>query len=432
MWQRKNLIVEFLFVAFPKVLNGVGWILINVLAVQALGPSLFGIFYLCSQAILLTDGVLGSAFDMGVVRLVPGLQSSDPAKASNTETAALMLKFAIAGSISLILVPFASPLANVAFDLPSGGNLIQLTCIAAIAVLALRSVQVHLQVNQRFASYGALDLLTSVIRIGGVIAVLYLSGPNLAYLLVALAIAPAFTFTVGIATLARGLLRLKPAFWEATKEFASYVKWPLLTFCITTVAAKVDLLLLTAWGTIAEVGLFSAGQVLTMIPELLGMYLAIVVSPKIMPAIQAGSFPAMLQRFQLAALVFAAAGLVAGLACLGLIGDYFLPGEYRRSVTILAILLPGALLSMANFPLVVPTLMFVRPRALIVIELVLLAPLLVVYYVAITRFGAEGAAVVTSLSRTFKAILQLAVAWQFRSSLIDNRASKSPVSGPST
>ena len=80
-WQKRNLAVEFMLVALPKILNGVGLILINGIALHVLGPAGFGVFSICSMAILLTDGILGSAFDMGVVRLVPTLRADEPDKA---------------------------------------------------------------------------------------------------------------------------------------------------------------------------------------------------------------------------------------------------------------------------------------------------------------------------------------------------------------
>ena len=411
-WQKRNLAVEFMLVALPKILNGVGLILINGIALHVLGPAGFGVFSICSMAILLTDGILGSAFDMGVVRLVPTLRADEPDKARNMESAALFLKAAIAAAISLLLLPFATPLAETVFGLPNAGQLIYLSCAAAIALLALRSVQVHLQITQRFAAYGAFDLLASLLRLGGVVLVASLFDPNPAYLLVVLAIAPAVAFATGIATVGQGLLRVEPGFVAVSAELMVFVKWTLVTFCVTTVAAKIDLLLLTAWSTMESVGIFSAGQLLTMIPELLGMYLAVVVSPKIMPAIKDGTFPGMFRRFQGIAVVVAVVALPLGFASLGVIREYFLPDEYRRSVTILAILLPGALLSMVNFPLVVPTLMFVRPSALFKIELTLLPPLIILYYLGINHYGAEGAAVVTTCGRTLKALVQTIAAWR--------------------
>jgi len=217
-YQKRNLAAEFLLVAFPKILNGVGLIIINAIALQVLGPAQFGVFYVCSVAILMTDGVLGSAFDMGVVRLVPTLIASEPRRAQNIETAALLLKSAIAVTAALCLVSFATPLAKAAFGLADAGILIYLSCSAAIALLAFRSVQVHLQVQQRFATYGAFDLLASLLRLGGVVLVLTLFLPEPAYLLAVLAIAPAVAFAVGIVTVGRPLLSVHPGIFPASNR----------------------------------------------------------------------------------------------------------------------------------------------------------------------------------------------------------------------
>ena len=411
-WRKRNLALEFLLVAMPKILNGLGLILINAIALHLLGPAGFGVFSICSMAILLADGILGSAFDMGVVRLVPTLHAGQPGRARSIESAALYTKFLIMTAISLLLIPAASPIATKVFGLPNSGRLVYLSCAAAIALLAFRSVQVHLQVTQRFAIYGAFDLMASLLRLGGVGLVGTLLEPNPAYLLMVLVAAPAIAFVAGIATVGRSLLRVEPGILSESAELMSVVKWTLVTFCVTTVAAKIDLMLLSTWSTMESVGIFSAGQLLTMIPELLGMYLAVVVSPRIMPAIRDGTFGAMFRRFQTAAVVVAVVALVLGLASLGVIREYFLPDEYRRSAKILAILLPGALFSMVNFPLVVPTLMFVRPSALFKIELTLLPPLIILYYLGINHYGAEGAAVVTTCGRTLKAVVQSIAAWR--------------------
>lgn len=408
--QRKSgLAAEFLLVALPKVVGGAALILINALAISMLEPAQYGAFSVCFAGILLVEGVVGSAFDMSVLRLVPTMLTGQPDRALSIEAAALWMKAAMVAGVSLLLVPLAGPIATGVFELPEGANLVYLTCAAALAVLGLRSVQVHLQARGRFAQYGALDLLASTLRIGGMGLVWLLVDPSPAQLLAVLTVAPAVALLIGLGAWARGLLGRHRALFAAAGEVLATVSWFLLTFAVTTVAARLDLWLLTAWGSMQQVGIFSAGHVLAMIPELLGMYLAVVMSPKIMPAIKAGEFPRMLRKFQFAALSVALAMLLIAWASLGTLRE-FLPADYQRSATVWAILLPGALLSMVNFPLVVPTVMFIRPRALLVIELTLMMPLIILYYLGINQYGVLGAAVVTTVGRSLKAVIHAVVA----------------------
>jgi len=398
-------------VALPKAVGGAALILINVLAIDMLSPAQYGAFSVCFLAILSIEGVVGSAFDMSVLRLVPTRLDSQQDSALSIEAAALWMKAAAVGVVSLLLIPLAEPIAADVLELPGGEPLVYLTCAATLAILTLRSVQVHLQARQRFAQYGTLDLLASALRIGGMVMAWLLLDPHPAYLLAVLTFAPAVAMIVGFVSWTRVLLGRHSDLVSAASELFFTVKWFLVTFAVTTVASRLDMWLLTVWATMREVGIFSAGHVLTMIPELLGMYLTVVLSPKIMPAIKAGEFPAMLLRFQCTALAVATVMLIVAYAGLGILRDV-VPEEYQRSATVLAILLPGALMSMINFPLVVPAVMFMRPRALLVIELTLFVPLIILYYVAIDQHGVVGAAVVTTVGRSLKAVIQAAVAWR--------------------
>lgn len=402
---------EFLLVAFPKALNGAATILVNILLARFLGPDAFGIFSICMTAVLLSDGVVGSAFDLGVMRLAPLARAKQRLRSLNFERAALVLKLGVAAAIASVLALFSGPLSRIAFQRSDGGRFILLSCLAALGLLTVRSVQVHFQVDKRFGLYGLVDLLNSGLKYGGIALALLLLPPSPTTLLTIVATVPWVVVGISGLTFGRTLFAWEPGIRAVVGELWEFVRWPLITFCVTTLATRLDIALLALLSNPSEVGIFSLGQTLTMIPELLGMYLSVIVAPRLMPSIRQGFFSRFFTRFQLAMLGLAIIGWGIAWVGLNLARSHLWPANYDRSEAVLWVLLPGSLAAMINFPLVVAFLMFVRPSFLFKIELLILPLAVLAYPWAIHEHGAVGAAVVATILRLLKAVLALSFAW---------------------
>jgi len=130
--------------------------------------------------------------------------------------------------------------------------------------------------------------------------------------------------------------------------------------------------------------------------QLIGMYMAIVFAPRILPLWEQGRLSPVYHKFQ--AWNILASLLIFGLAILfaGKGAAMLLPSSYRGSATLMLWLLPSALTALINFPWTVSFLMFTHPRFLLVLEVSALPVLVVLYRLFVTSHGAFGAAAVTS------------------------------------
>lgn len=408
----KKGVLEFLFVASPKVLGGMLTIAVNAVLLRYLGPGQYGIYSLCLAAILLADGVFGSAIDLGVLRLAPLYRASDLARSLAIEKAALYLKLLLCLAACLPLFLFAAPISERLFHQADTRYLIYLTCFVATAMLLLRSTLVHMQVDHKFMLYGALELLHSILKFGGIAVLLVFFQPTPGALLLLFAVAPTVVFLLAMKNmpwLNSGQASVQPPL----VELFGVVKWFLLTFSFSAVLSRADIFALTVFSNIHEVGIFSGGYVFAMIPELLGTYLAVVLSPRIMPYCRNGRFYELFKRVQLGCVAVAVVLFASAWLGMGTFAPYLMPGAYTRSSEVLLILLPGTLAAMAAFPLVIPFLMFVRPRFIFVVDVVTLPLVLSLYYYAIQAHGAIGAAWATAISRFAKLAFFQIMAWKW-------------------
>lgn len=382
-----------LWVFLPKLIGGLHTFALNLIAVRALPPEQFGGFSFCTTLIVLIDGLLGSAVDLGVIR-----ESPDPPARRFTaaESAGALLKAAFA---LVILLP--------ALLL---GREYAMSAAATGAILLLRSVQTHFQIRKQFERFGAAELIHVAVRCGVLITLLWSGEQRVWVLLTAYAAAP-------VAALALYPARrpfAQTGLAEAMRALLQFLRETLLATGTGTTLSRADILALRYWSTPAELGIYSAANTIAVVPELVASYLANVFSPGIVPRVQAGVFRGFFRRFHAAAIPAAALLLAASLAVLPGIIESLFPARYAPAIPALRILLPGAFASALLFPLAVSYLLFYSPRTFVRFDLAIALFLIAGYAWMIPRHGAEGAAWVTVVFRCVKAAWILAAAFRLR------------------
>jgi len=200
-------------------------------------------------------------------------------------------------------------------------------------------------------------------------------------------------------------------------EIWRYGKWFLITFGLAAFISRLDILLLARWRSLAEVGIFSAGQTIAWVPQLIGTYLAVLFTPRIMPLVKAGRFYNFFRKFQPALLIGCALTYAIFLFLAPSAGHKLLPSKYKQSLGIIQLLLPGAFSGLATFPLTIGFIMFLRPKFLFVMDCAALPILLVLYYWAIGSYGAPGAALVTTAANLSRAAIAQVMAWKWARAL---------------
>ena len=95
-------------------------------------------------------------------------------------------------------------------------------------------------------------------------------------------------------------------------------------------------------------------------PELLGSYLAVVLTPQIAARAKAGSLKRFYHRAQGALLAAAVPAYAVALSLWDAVAPAVLPPEFLLAARIALILLPGTLAALVTVPLALPVVMFWR------------------------------------------------------------------------
>lgn len=395
-------IQEFLWVAVPKISGATVQLVLNFLLMRSLGPEQFGIFAVCLSMILLADGVLGAAFDTAVLRQAP-LYAEDRLRALQVQQAALLLK-PLCGVLAIVpLLAASGPINMLLFQGRGSKTLLYLSAASMLGLLMLRSVQTHFQVDRRFHGYGATDLLHNAVRFGGAILLVSVHAATPGRVLALYAAAPLVIALGLLGTTARPLLFARFSAGAVT-EVLRLIKSYLPTAAVGSATTRMDVFFVTGIATVGQAGIFAAAQTLAVAPQLIGMYLGVVFSPRIMPLWKADKLRPLYHRFQRLAIVGSCACYALALLTMGWFISVVMPASFRGATLVTLVLLPTGLVGLVNFPWTVSLLLFLRPRFLLMFDLLALPLLAVLYALAVSARGAVGAAAITTVYALLKTV----------------------------
>ena len=398
-------------VAGPKIAAGALTFGFNVWLLRIWSPEQFGLFAICTTAIMLTDAILGSSIDLATLRLSTSHRDTDAPAALAIERAALQMKVVgVAAAVPIVLLA-ARPLSQVLFHQAGLESLIAISIASATALLLLRSVLVNAQVEQRFDHYTLLEAVHTLIKFGGVGLLILTSQATVYGVLAFFGMGPFVAFGLGMA------LQRTHSLWSVRVErqriieLFRYVKWYALSGGVGNIVARMDLFILSAFASLSAAGLFAAGQTFAMIPWLIASYLSVVLSPRILPMMESGTCRGFYRQVQSVLLTVAAVSLASAIVALNAAVD-LLPLAFRGSVDIFLILLVGNLVSFATFPVALPLVMFIRPRFILQMDCIALPVLLAAYSFVVSSHGAIGVAWVTTVSAIVRGGVVQVLAWR--------------------
>lgn len=398
-------LAELLLVAAPKAAGGALMLLLNLALVRVLDPGEFGAYTLCITTVVLLDAIIGSSVDMGVLRLAPVDRLSDRSAARGVELAGLLLKLAVVVASLPLLWWLAPVFAEKVLHRPGATQLVWLTGLATAGLLVLRSTLAHLQVERDFRAYGALEWLHLAVKFGGCALLLLALQPHADTLMLAIALGPLVAVAAGSVRVAGHWRTALPMWRGRLPQLLGFVKWYVPTIVVGTLMSKMDVYVLSARAGIDEVGLFAAAAAVAMIPELFGTYFAVVVAPRIMPAVQQGRFLAMYRRIQGGLLMVAVGCMAVAWFALPPLLEMFFPPHFAAAAPVALVLLLGAFGGMLAYPVLVPYLLFQRPSFMLTLDGVLLLPTLAAFVWAVGEHGAMGAAWVTAATRILRTVI---------------------------
>jgi O-antigen/teichoic acid export membrane protein len=412
--QVKSSVRDLLLVAGPKVGAGGLQILTNLLLVRSLGPERSGVLFVCITGIILGDAVVGSALDVAVVRLATSVRDVGSDRSLEVQKTAMVAKLLGFVLLALPVGIWARRLSAVLFHQDSDPRLLMLSACALFGLLALRSIQTYFQIAGRFLLFGVADSLHSVARFGGTGALLALGVATPANVLMLYALGPPVVVLALLPTAARDLLAARFSN-RALRELTNILRWYLGAAAAGSVNSRMDIMFVSALAGTAQAGIFSAAQVFVIPFQLIGMYLGVVLAPRIMPLWEKGLLGPLFFRFQAWAGAASIATFAIAFLAAGKLTAVLLPHRFASASGIVLLLLPSSLMALMNFPWTVTFLMFTHPRLLFLAEICAVPILVIAYRLSIASYGAAGAAAVTSgfaLAKT--ALYHIVASWTLR------------------
>jgi O-antigen/teichoic acid export membrane protein len=401
---RRRIHHDVVSVGTVKLLGGAASFLIRIYTVRFLDPAGYGVLSLGLNCLLLFDALIGSALDLGTIGLITRGKPCEGRDILPEETAAMCVKVS-AGVALLAFFAVAGEWLGYRFLHGPGGRQFFLVLAAGgICILLLRSVQLYFQARLRFRVFAAIDLAHSALRIVLVGVVLFWGAPSAVSILACFGAAPALVCAVFFA------YGTTSAAWSAARpgwgEVRAVLRWsaPILaSIGVSSLVSRLDVFLLALRSDPTQLGLYGAALMIATIPEFLGLYLAPVFLPRILPACKAGAFRPFFRRFQLLAYGVAGALLALGLLAGKPVLSLLLPARYAPAIQLVQILIPGTLAAATFFPLTLNFLMLTRPLTFLIVDSVA-APLLAVsYFFFVPAHGALAAAWITCVHRLLKA-----------------------------
>jgi O-antigen/teichoic acid export membrane protein len=267
------------------------------------------------------------------------------------------------------------------------------------------------QLRQRFAAYSGVEVAQLALRLGPALAAALVLPPDVAVIgTLAVLAGGAALVLAGVAVLAPHRVPRPALAAPALGAVAGLVRWYLPTMALGAALARADLVLLGLLAGPAEAGRFGAAQAIAAVPDLVGMYLGVALTPRVLALAREGRLRPFFRRAQavLTGLALAGLGVAWGLA--GWAAD--LPGGIAAAAPVALILLPGTALAFTTSALSLPLVMVARERWLLRVDLAV-APVALFAWAGVigTGGGAVGAAWVTVAVMVARSLAVLAMAW---------------------
>jgi len=398
-----RIIADATLAVVPKMIGGALTLGLGLALIGSFGAVDYGRYAYAVTLILLADAVIGTPFDLAVIRLAHTRVATDPATALALERAALWLKLGLTGVLAA--------LASVTVGQAAGG-LMPYVAVAALSVMALRSALLHLQVRQQFRAYGGVELAHLVFKHGPIFAMIVTNTATPDRILVCLAVGPALAAATALPLVRRqGAVRW-PEFMAHAGEVWRLILWYGPTLALGATLAQLDILMLGAMLPGATLGQYGAAAVAASVPGMLGMYLGVVLTPRVVRAAAAGTLRAPFLRIQAGLTGMA---IILGLGAAVLVASPLsglLPQDYAASLPVFATLLPGTLVAMTTSAMALPLVLVARKTFLLRLDAVVAPAALLAYWAAISAWGATGAASVTLAVTLTRSLAVLAAGWQ--------------------
>ncbi|SDD54331.1 lipopolysaccharide biosynthesis protein [Ruegeria marina] len=369
-----------------------------------------GVLAFSLAAVKMLTTSLSDPLDLDVVRRVPVVLGTDPAKAVAIWRAAQQFRIALAGIIVLLAIALARPIATVLLHDADWAPAVMLVGAAAGLELVFRGYLSDYQSRERFGGFLALEAGLQGVRVALILALIL--GGWLSVLTFLGAYALATFLVVCIAYLVSGAARR--ALWvvvgSVSRETWQYARWIAPAMILSAVVERLDLYLLTWLRGPQESGLYGALLPLILVPEVAIGFAIGVLQPRIADLHSRGRLPSFWLSICRLTVPLAAVGLIVVWLLAEQIILLTIGPSYLDAAPAFRILFAAVMLWFSVVPVALAFVVMNMPRITLAITLGQAAVMLTAGLALIPSDGVVGAATAILVMRFVTGTMICAVA----------------------
>lgn len=400
----------------------------SVMLARLLGPSGYGLIALVSLVLSIVDTLGDFGLTMSAVRAISRALGPEPEHARRLAGAFFSLGLIANSLAALGGILLAGPIARVILERPEAELYLRLAMIGLFSVAFNGFVTAVLQSLGRFGRLAAVQVLSAVTYLIGIVGLAVLDRLDIATVVLLGALNPLVGFVVGLRFLPPGFFSITEAFTRPARrgwrELMSFGKWLWISSILSLLASQLDLLLLGRWASPVVVGIYALAFNLAMKMDILNQAHLTVVLPSVSALRTPGEMRTFIFR-SLTRSTMLAVGLALAIPFVRPFISTFYGTEYVGAVPVLFVLVVVVLFDLVTSPLILLGFPLDLPRALAASDAVRVITLLVAGWFLIPAFGAAGAALTRLASRVCGALFIFAlIALRLR------QARKEPLGSP--
>lgn len=253
----------------------------TVLITRTLGPAQFGLFSVALAVMMATSQFSDFGISTGLVRFSSLYLQTDKLKANLMFKVSLKIRLIIAPIIFLIGFLVSGALANQVFGKPDLIFPLKLAFIGALGASLAGYMSATLQARQSFMKFTLINLINPVVKVT-VIGLLFLALKlNLLSALTTVVIIPFIAFLIGSLIIPKDFLKAKGDESECFRELLNFCKWIVISAICCILFTRLDVLMLTYFKAIEDVGFYSAAFVLASAFRMLSFSVITVLLPEV-------------------------------------------------------------------------------------------------------------------------------------------------------
>lgn len=403
----------------------------NFLVLLQLGPSVFATFYLLFTIMSLVAGLTGPAIDTTLVRFA-ARHKDEPGDGSLPY---FKLVFLVKVGILVLTLGVATmastPLVGALFSESAGATpgAVMLAFIGGAVVSMWGFSQSFFLAHQSFARYAGYEFCSALLRLGLVLALMYWNVRDPLWYLTAYVIAPLTMAAMSWSELPKVLFTTKTNL-VAARNFYTFGRWVILASLFTTLAQRLDILLLGYFGVSQhEIGLYSGAVAIVLAGELVLITFHSVLLPKASTLKDPGYLRLFIGQFRIPSLIFSlaltfmvpiiyfftrlSAPTVSGFPWWDTLQALPTASAYYGTAVYFTILLMGVIVTIACSPAIVALYSLGHSWVICSFEGARLILTLILGVVLAARYGAYGMAWAVALVRCGISVVSYIVAHQW-------------------